>query len=324
MIEYLGFLSRACYSAVVRPPKYYQLNSESLTLRDWSLRSGVPPDRIRERLVEGWTLESAIWQTIRPQGVVPPGICPRCGVSPIASGYCRSCKRAYRADWVKSHASSISTRICSDCATDKSSSEFSPFRSYCRACEKRRKQDWGLKSLYGSSLSEFESLCSNQENRCVFCKVSFAVKRGNLDHDHNSGARRGILCTPCNSSLGWYETRSDAVQQYLAVPTSILMTDTAFSLDNSSRTRSAYFERSLRVKHGMTTGEFDYLRNIQKDACAICAQSFSEARPNVDHDHSTGAWRGLLCPRCNGSLGWYEKYCAQIPGYLNQSKSQVP
>jgi Recombination endonuclease VII len=24
----------------------------------------------------------------------------------------------------------------------------------------------------------------------------------------------------------------------------------------------------------------------------------------LDHDHSTGAFRGWLCPRCNGAIGW--------------------
>ena len=42
----------------------------------------------------------------------------------------------------------------------------------------------------------------------------------------------------------------------------------------------------------------------QGGVCAICHQPRPEERTlHVDHDHSTGAIRGLLCFTCNNALG---------------------
>lgn len=57
---------------------------------------------------------------------------------------------------------------------------------------------------------------------------------------------------------------------------------------------------------------FDQLLAAQGGACAICAVSFEpridgfmgkSKRPHVDHDHATGAVRGLLCHHCNVLIG---------------------
>lgn len=42
-----------------------------------------------------------------------------------------------------------------------------------------------------------------QGGRCAIC--SLPVKRACLDHDHDSGAIRGVACSGCNSLLGKLE-----------------------------------------------------------------------------------------------------------------------
>ena len=41
--------------------------------------------------------------------------------------------------------------------------------------------------------------------------------------------------------------------------------------------------------------------------CAICKSPTpnTKGRWNVDHDHVTGAVRGILCGQCNGGLGFF-------------------
>ena len=42
----------------------------------------------------------------------------------------------------------------------------------------------------------------------------------------------------------------------------------------------------------------------QNGVCAICLEARPEERTlHVDHDHETGAIRGLLCFRCNNAIG---------------------
>lgn len=56
--------------------------------------------------------------------------------------------------------------------------------------------------------------------------------------------------------------------------------------------------------YGLTSFEFYALRVKQGDACAICERAFGPLElPHVDHDHATGAVRGLLCRCCNRAIG---------------------
>jgi hypothetical protein len=60
----------------------------------------------------------------------------------------------------------------------------------------------------------------------------------------------------------------------------------------------------LRRKFGITVDDYDQMLAAQEGVCAICGR---EPNPNislhVDHDHDTGAIRGLTCFRCNQAMG---------------------
>lgn len=40
----------------------------------------------------------------------------------------------------------------------------------------------------------------------------------------------------------------------------------------------------------------------QEGKCAICSM-YKGSKLEIDHDHVTGAWRGMLCKGCNTGLG---------------------
>jgi hypothetical protein len=58
----------------------------------------------------------------------------------------------------------------------------------------------------------------------------------------------------------------------------------------------------------------------QKGCCGICKRHQSEfkKRLGVDHNHSTGKIRKLLCDRCNLGLGFYELFKDEYKTYLSQ------
>lgn len=56
----------------------------------------------------------------------------------------------------------------------------------------------------------------------------------------------------------------------------------------------------LKRKYGITPEKFDEMSASQNGACAVCG---STERLVIDHDHETGAVRGLLCNSCNLALG---------------------
>jgi hypothetical protein len=63
---------------------------------------------------------------------------------------------------------------------------------------------------------------------------------------------------------------------------------------------------SLRREYGITKKEYKEMLDSQDFCCAICGDSFSNQQINVDHDHSTGEVRGLLCSKCNWGLGNFD------------------
>ena len=53
--------------------------------------------------------------------------------------------------------------------------------------------------------------------------------------------------------------------------------------------------------------EYERFLSEQDGVCAICLKPCQTGqRLSVDHDHVTGAVRGLLCRRCNSGLGHFQ------------------
>lgn len=63
----------------------------------------------------------------------------------------------------------------------------------------------------------------------------------------------------------------------------------------------------LRTKYGMTIEAHTAMLQLQFYKCAACGDKLTpEGKmkdPVVDHDHATGAVRGILCRQCNLTLG---------------------
>lgn len=62
--------------------------------------------------------------------------------------------------------------------------------------------------------------------------------------------------------------------------------------------------QKLRESYGITLADFDRMSEAQKYACAICG---SYGKLYVDHNHSTGTVRELLCHGCNSGIGFFRE-----------------
>lgn len=62
-----------------------------------------------------------------------------------------------------------------------------------------------------------------------------------------------------------------------------------------------------RFKYGLEPEHKTALLDAQNGGCAICGYKFGQKTGDmkVDHDHKTGAVRGLLCDLCNRGLGMF-------------------
>lgn len=80
-------------------------------------------------------------------------------------------------------------------------------------------------------------------------------------------------------------------------------------IKNKERKQKQYRESKrssiLKSRYGITEQDYLDLFNAQKGCCAICGVDYSNSKRNldVDHDHTTGVVRGLLCNNCNRGIG---------------------
>ncbi len=138
-------------------------------------------------------------------------------------------EEAKRARYTKKQSTS---KRCGKCDVIKDSTEFSVSRqgkygpilkSVCRRCHTARQRAWAqlapdgsitnerrlkLKSTYGISVEQYAALLIEQGGGCAACGSTKRVSRKGVelelpvDHCHETGRIRGILCNECNRVVG--------------------------------------------------------------------------------------------------------------------------
>lgn len=102
---------------------------------------------------------------------VPPKLCPVCGQAVIG----------------RSHNAKYCSKVC-----------------FARETNTKRK--------HGISHVEYDRMLDLQGGVCAICKSNKSGSRWesfNIDHDHETGQIRGLLCSSCNMGLGMFRDRAD-------------------------------------------------------------------------------------------------------------------
>lgn len=77
--------------------------------------------------------------------------------------------------------------------------------SRCRACNSKASHASHIKRTYDLSAEEYQALLEWQDGRCYICRQVPRARRLAVDHDHATGAVRGLLCANdewgCNMTL---------------------------------------------------------------------------------------------------------------------------
>ena len=101
-------------------------------------------------------------------------------------------------------------RLCKSCNVEKPIDDFQKLtyntsRFSCKACRVEEAKDYRFRKEYGISRDEYHEKRKEQNYSCVICnKHEDNHSRGTLfvDHDHETGKYRALLCTTCNTLLG--------------------------------------------------------------------------------------------------------------------------
>lgn len=107
-------------------------------------------------------------------------------------------------------------RVCPKC---KQGTSFAKNQLYCKICNKeyrdthpRERKDIQLKLRYGISLEEYEKRVAAQ-NGCDICGGECSTGRNlSVDHNHQTGKIRGLLCSKCNQGIGYFRDNIEALQ----------------------------------------------------------------------------------------------------------------
>ena len=100
---------------------------------------------------------------------------------------------------------------CPRCETYKSRSEFGNSKKhshgvadFCFPCSRKKTRNDHYKARYGMTVEEKVEMMDAQDNQCACCGIEFGTHRTKpvVDHCHESGDVREILCDRCNVALG--------------------------------------------------------------------------------------------------------------------------
>lgn len=93
------------------------------------------------------------------------------------------------------------TRWCGGCQTFRDLVDFGKGASQCRDCVGAKSHAARIEKTYGIDTDDYDRLFVIQGGRCAICRQRPGKKRLAVDHDHKSGAVRGLLCSRCNHEL---------------------------------------------------------------------------------------------------------------------------
>lgn len=128
----------------------------------------------------------------------------------------------------------LSSKRCPHCGKVKHTTEFTRqksnygkwgFSSWCKECDNKRSKEYrinnpekrkrlyrkhNLKSKYGLTIEDIEIMLKNQNYKCAICGKEIFLhgasmdnnKIARVDHNHETGKVRGLLCNDCNRGIG--------------------------------------------------------------------------------------------------------------------------
>lgn len=118
-----------------------------------------------------------------------------------------------------------SEKFCPNCKQTKPIDKFhkNKYRydgrqSYCAECLKilrrttQRKSD--LLRKFNITDTEYDQLLENQDGKCAICgNTNRSGNRLAVDHNHDTGEVRELLCHRCNTGIGLFEDNSDLLER---------------------------------------------------------------------------------------------------------------
>lgn len=86
----------------------------------------------------------------------------------------------------------VTTHNCLDCAV-------------ARELKNKNRKWQRLENIYGLSKDGFFKMLHNQNEMCAICQCIISERKCHVDHCHEKGHVRGLLCSRCNQAIGLFK-----------------------------------------------------------------------------------------------------------------------
>lgn len=133
----------------------------------------------------------------------------------------------------------------------------------------------------------------------------------------------GAWCKPCYAATYKAEKPERLARQKARreadLPTALIYVRAA-NKKHYAKNRAAI----LGKRYGVSAEQHTEMVRRAKGRCSICNEPPTKQGLCVDHDHTTGAVRGLLCAKCNAALGQFNDDPARLASaivYLAQHQA---
>ena len=74
-----------------------------------------------------------------------------------------------------------------------------------------------MQRLFNMRHQDYDDMLAAQNGVCAICGCVPKYHKHAVDHDHDTGEVRGILCSMCNMRLAWMDEHRDSVLRYLKI-----------------------------------------------------------------------------------------------------------
>lgn len=116
------------------------------------------------------------------------------------ASYCRSCGNELSRQWKLRRGEKSLEQKAADAAYQEA------YYTENHAAVREQQRDSRLRARYGITADEYDAMLDKQGGVCAICgSPPRGQKRLHVDHDHETGVVRGLLCHVCNVWLGILE-----------------------------------------------------------------------------------------------------------------------
>ncbi|HYT41355.1 MAG TPA: endonuclease VII domain-containing protein [Methylomirabilota bacterium] len=189
------------------------------------------------------------------------------------------------------------------------------------------------------SLEEFSNNVNERDGKCFYCKLcSNKLQRLNRkNYDHSDLLETIKSCSKCGvsqSTSEFYKQKTSKCGRTSQCKTCITGKTAEYRKANKEKIadyrtteglKRLNHKSKLKTKYGLTLDDWNAMMTAQASGCAICQEPAPEGQHlSVDHNHTTGEVRGLLCQKHNFMIGFAddrEDVLLSAVEYLRKAKS---